>query len=98
MSRRITRYGALLGLLLLVASANAQIRSASLTGSVLDPAGALIPGAEVIATNVGTRVSSSTKTTSAGVYTIPYLEAGEYLVTVRAQGFELFEMTGIRLE
>jgi hypothetical protein len=98
MSRGITRYVAYVSFLLLAASANAQIRSASLTGSVFDPTGALIPNAEVIATNIGTNVSSSTKTTSAGVYTIPYLEAGDYRITVKADGFEVFEASGVNLE
>jgi hypothetical protein len=98
MSQRTTHYGVFWGFLLLAGSANAQIRSASLTGSVFDPAGALVPGAEVTATNIGTSTSSATKTTSAGVYTIPYLEAGDYRITVKANGFETFEATRIHLE
>ncbi len=98
MSKRIARYGTFLCSLFLAISANAQIRSASLTGSVVDPSGAVVADAEVVATNMGTNVASSTRTTSAGVYTIPYLEAGNYRITVTAAGFEAFEVKDIHLE
>ncbi|HWB86013.1 MAG TPA: TonB-dependent receptor [Bryobacteraceae bacterium] len=57
-------------------------------GIVSDPSGAVIPGASVVATNVGTQVKTERQTTEAGYYTISPLPAGEYTVTVTATGFQ----------
>jgi hypothetical protein len=98
MTQRIALVCTLLCCSVLMRSLDAQIRSASITGSVVDPTGAVVADAEVVATNTGTNVSASTKTTTAGVYTIPYLEAGSYTITVKMNGFETFQENGIRLE
>jgi hypothetical protein len=60
----------------------------SITGTVTDQTGAVIPGAKVTATRVETGVSRSTVTTSAGTYTIPSLVVGTYNVTAEAVGFK----------
>jgi hypothetical protein len=59
----------------------------TLTGTVTDPGGAVVPGATVIAKNNATSVETSTTTTSTGTYTIPYLAAGTYTVRVSSPGF-----------
>ncbi len=97
MTQRIALVCTLLCCSFLMRILDAQIRSASITGSVVDPTGAVIIDAEVIATNTGTNVSASTRTTTAGAYTIPYLEAGTYTITVKKVGFETFQESGIRL-
>ncbi len=58
-----------------------------LNGTVLDPTGAIVPGAAVIATNVDTHEESKTTTTAAGAYSIPYLPQGTYTVRVTMTGF-----------
>jgi hypothetical protein len=98
MTRRVLRFCTILCFSLLARPIGAQIRSATITGSVADPSGAVVVEAEVVVTNLGTNVSSSTKTTKAGDYTVPYLEAGTYSVTITRAGFETFQETGIRLE
>jgi len=75
----------------------AQIRSGTITGTVTDPSGALVVDATVVVTNAGTNVASTTKTTTAGDYTVPYLEAGTYTISVTKAGFETFETTGVRI-
>ncbi|MBZ5584737.1 MAG: carboxypeptidase regulatory-like domain-containing protein [Acidobacteriia bacterium] len=60
----------------------------SIQGVVSDPSGAVIPGASVTATNVGTQVKTTRQTTESGVYNISPLPAGEYTVTVTAGGFQ----------
>jgi Carboxypeptidase regulatory-like domain len=60
----------------------------TLNGTILDPAGAVVPGAAVVATNIATGVESKTTSTSAGVYTLPYLPSGTYSIRVTAPGFE----------
>ena len=60
---------------------------ATLTGNVTDPSGAAIPNAVVRATNNGTNAAKEVRTTSDGIYTIPYLDPGLYTVEITANGF-----------
>jgi hypothetical protein len=73
--------------LLFTGLALAQGQVGTLSGTVTDPAGAVVPGATVVARNLSTAVETSTTTTNAGAYTIPYLPAGTYTVRVTAAGF-----------
>jgi hypothetical protein len=71
-----------------LALANAQsAASAQISGTVVDPQGAVVPGAKVTATNSATGVQRSVNTTSTGNYTIPNLAPGTYSVKVEAKGF-----------
>lgn len=83
-------------LLLLSCALFAQDR-ATLTGTVTDPSGAAIPGATVKATDTATNTASETKTTTDGVYTIPYLNPGVYNVEVSAGGFQTLKRDAITL-
>jgi hypothetical protein len=68
--------------------ANAQsASSAQISGTVVDPQGAVVPGAKVTATNKATGTSRSATTTSTGNYVIPNLQPGTYDVSVDAKGF-----------
>src|SRR5690242_9592516 len=68
--------------------ANAQsAASAQISGTVVDPQGAVVPGAKVTATNSATGVQRTVNTTSTGNYTIPNLAPGTYSVKVEAKGF-----------
>ena len=60
----------------------------TIRGVVSDPSGAVIPGASVVAVNVGTQIKTTGQTTEAGVYSITPLPAGEYTITVTANGFQ----------
>ncbi|PYV21703.1 MAG: hypothetical protein DMG27_20080 [Acidobacteria bacterium] len=64
------------------------VTSATITGRVTDPSGAVVPGTKITATNVDTNVSSSTLTNEVGLYVIPDLPPGRYRVVVQKQGFE----------
>ncbi len=75
-------------LLSLAAPAWAQSDRGTLTGTVKDPSGGLVPNAKVTATNTETNESREATTTGEGNYTIPELKAGPYHVTVEAQGFK----------
>jgi uncharacterized membrane protein len=68
--------------------ANAQsASSAQISGTVVDPQGAVVPGAKVTATNQATGTGRSVTTTSTGNYVIPNLTPGTYDVAVDAKGF-----------
>jgi hypothetical protein len=77
--------------------AHAQIRSATITGTVTDVQKASVPGATVVITNEGTNVSEQLITNEAGLFTAPLLPAGTYSVTVTLAGFAPFKRTGIVL-
>src|SRR5690242_1744938 len=71
-----------------LALANAQsASSAQISGTVVDPQGAVVPGAKVTATNQATGTGRSVTTTSTGNYVIPNLQPGTYNVGVEAKGF-----------
>src|SRR5260370_16930284 len=77
---------------------NAQsVSSATITGQVADPQGAVIVGARITATNVATGVAHTAKTTSSGNYNIPNLPPGVYNVKVEAEKFATGESKGIKL-
>ena len=76
----------------------AQLRSATITGSVADPTGAIIPGADVLVTEPATGVSYPSKSNDEGLYTVPYLESGDYTVTITKAGFEKFTENNLHLD
>ena len=75
----------------------AQIRSATITGTVKDSTGAVVPGVDVVVTQPETGIVTTVKTTAAGIYTAPYLAAGTYTVEVNVVGFAPYKETGIIL-
>ena len=66
----------------------AQTSNASLGGTVSDASGALIPGVEVMARNVGTGIVNTTLTNETGTYQFPSLQPGTYQVTAQLAGFQ----------
>jgi Carboxypeptidase regulatory-like domain len=83
--------------LVFAAVAHAQIRSATITGTVTDPTKAVVPGATVVLTNQDTNVTTELVTTEAGLFTAPYMPAGTYTVEVTLPGFATYRRTGITL-
>ena len=78
---------AFVGTLLLVGiPAWTQTTFATITGTVTDPTGAVIPNVTVSATHVATNITTTTESNEAGVYTLPQLKEGEYTVSARAPG------------
>src|SRR5215831_2478980 len=69
--------------------------NATLTGTVSDPTGALIPGVEVTAKNTATGVVSSAITNETGTYRFPSLQPGTYEATATLTGFstQTFRLT-----
>ncbi|MGH9405312.1 MAG: carboxypeptidase regulatory-like domain-containing protein [Terriglobia bacterium] len=70
-----------------------QLSTASLTGVISDPSGAVIPGVQVTAMNVETNTGTQSVTDVHGRYTFLNLQTGRYTVTARFKGFK----TTIRL-
>jgi outer membrane receptor protein involved in Fe transport len=77
--------------------AMAQRADGTLRGTVTDTQGAVVPNAKVIAINTSTGVSASTTTTSAGSYSIPNLQIGNYTVTIEAPSFAKHERKDVQV-
>src|SRR6266566_3014816 len=85
------------GLLLLGGWAAAQEFRGGVLGRVTDSTGAVIVGAAIRATNTETNVAASTLSNQDGNYKIPFLNPGNYYVTVYHPGFKKAERQGIRI-
>src|ERR1700676_4436414 len=76
--------------ILAISSVHAQEFRSTVTGTVSDPANARVANAAVIATEVQTGTKAQTVSDSAGLYTLPFLQPGEYSISVHASGFKEF--------
>jgi hypothetical protein len=74
-----------------------QADRATLTGTVTDSSGAVIPGVSVVATHLDTKVVTSATTNEVGIYRILNLPVGQYSVSFTKSGFQTFDRTGITL-
>ncbi|MBS1852762.1 MAG: TonB-dependent receptor [Acidobacteria bacterium] len=90
---------AILGLLLLLAAVlSAQANRATITGTVTDAAGAVVPDADVTVTNLDTNVSVKTVSNGDGIYVAPNLFPGRYSVEFRKEGFKTQTNASVTLE
>ena len=84
-------FGVLMALALVAGVAGAAwaqtAGTGAIQGTVRDPSGAVVAGAEVTVKNVGTGAERKFRTTDSGFYAAPYLQPGEYEVRVRKEGF-----------
>ncbi|HEY7391594.1 MAG TPA: carboxypeptidase-like regulatory domain-containing protein, partial [Bryobacteraceae bacterium] len=85
-------------LLALTFAAFSQSDRGTITGTVSDPAGAIVSGAAVEARNVATGAVYAVATSSTGNYTIAQLPAGDYELAVTVAGFKKFIRTGLVVE
>src|SRR5258707_8410602 len=83
--------------LALPAKLSAQVVGATLSGTVVDTTGGVIPNAEVTIKNVATGITRMTITNGSGLYTVPNLQPGPYEITVAAGGFNTDARNGVTL-
>jgi hypothetical protein len=76
----------------------AQSTNAALTGIVQDASGAVIPGAQVVAENTRTGVTTTATANDAGVYSFPSLQPGTYKVMAEKAGFKKLVYSEVVLE
>ena len=86
---------AVLVLLMAAIGSHAQTFRSAISGTVVDPSGAVVPNAKVTAINTGTAVELSTMSTNDGVFSFQDIPPGTYNVTVSAPGFETTTIASI---
>src|SRR5262245_5942619 len=87
----------LAGLALAASVLLAQTNKGSLTGTVFDRQGAVVPAATVTVTNLGTGESLKLSTSEAGAYSAPLLDPVSYRVAVEAAGFKKAVVENIKV-
>jgi hypothetical protein len=97
MNQKLTR--TLLFVTLLILGANAAFADtyATLRGTVTDPTGAVIAGAQITATNTQTGVSKTTTSQANGLYELPQIQVGPYKVTITKQNFKTYKSSEFSL-
>jgi hypothetical protein len=82
-------------LVLVAWSSFAQSDRGTITGTISDPASAVVPGAKIEAKNAQTDAVYNTASTTAGNYTLAQLPAGTYQISASMPGFKKYVRTGI---
>ncbi len=75
----------------------AQVTTGTISGTVTDSTGAVLPGAKVVVLNQDTGASRTVQADAAGRYSAPSLSLGNYRVTVSQEGFQSETRSGIAL-
>jgi len=83
--------------LLLPAAAWSQGVQATLKGRVTDTSGAVVPNVKIEVKNIGTNLAVNTVTDSAGLYTVPFLTPGSYIVSAEGSGFKKYVRENLQL-
>jgi hypothetical protein len=84
--------------LILPAMAPCQVDTGSISGTVRDTSGSVIPGVKVTLTNQGTGQSISTTTKSVGEYTFSPVRIGHYSLAAEMTGFEKIQQNSVTVD
>jgi hypothetical protein len=79
-------------------ASSAQVATGSIVGTVIDPVGQVVPGAQVTIREVNRNTTTTLVTDGSGIYTAPFLVPGTYEVQVELQGFKTWIRPGIILQ
>ncbi len=88
----------MVGIFLLAVVAASAGQSGSITGAVVDPTGAVIPGVTVAISNLATGQQQSVSTNADGTFMDAELAPGSYRVEIRASGFKPLVEDGLKVE
>lgn len=91
-NRRLVSLFAISLLLGLAGVVRAQVTSGTISGTVADPNGAVVQGANVTATNLATNAARTTSSDSDGHFAFTLVPPGRYRIEVTAQGFQNYQV------
>ena len=95
---RLIPFAVIALLLSIPLAVTAQVTTATMVGTVTDPGGAKVPGAEVMARSADTGLSRTAKTNDDGDYRIEFLPTGKYSVEVTYTGFKKVLLSDVVLQ
>src|SRR5260370_17905818 len=81
----------------LVSAKLSLAQTSTISGTVYDPSGAVVGGADVSAANDATGVVFKQVTNEVGLYSFPSIGVGSYTITVEIPGFKTAKRTGLTL-
>jgi outer membrane receptor protein involved in Fe transport len=76
----------------------AQQTSATLVGTLTDATGAVVPNARIKCVNLATSAARDATSDGSGNYSLPFLPAGDYEVTITAQGYKTRKVERLTLQ
>src|SRR3954466_8419241 len=85
-------------LLVFVSTSLYAATTGSISGTVTDPAGAVLPGAMVSVTNQAQGIQNKTTTDAKGTYSFPILPVGKYDLKVEAASFKTHTQSGLTVD
>src|SRR5215468_4837545 len=95
----LAKYSAIVLLIFVLGCVSAWGQAtAQISGTVRDASGAVLPGADITATQTETGIVRSTVSNETGSYVIPTLPLGPYKLEVSLPGFRTFVQAGILLQ
>lgn len=71
--------------------------TSSLSGTVVDSSGSLIPGADVVVKNIGTGETLTAVTSESGTFNIPAINPGTYEVSISLTGFKRAVLSNVKV-
>ncbi|MGA1984361.1 MAG: carboxypeptidase regulatory-like domain-containing protein [Acidobacteriaceae bacterium] len=96
---RLAKSVLFLSVLISVFTVHALAQStATLSGTVTDPSGAVLPNAQVTVHSLSTGLDRVLKTDGAGLYAVPSLQPGDYKVQATASGFSTYTVQRVTLD
>ncbi|PWT83468.1 MAG: TonB-dependent receptor, partial [Acidobacteria bacterium] len=90
-------FGLSLALTLTTTNLRAQSATATLSGTIMDQNGAVIPNVNVVVINIAQGFQRSTTTNESGIFFVPLLPPGTYVVKAEHEGFTPTEVRDVAL-